>query len=391
MSNQLKNIAGISTYGLASGVKSASKDLALISIPNCRAAAGVFTRNQMAADCVTNTRNKISKGTLKAFVINSGNANALAPNAVKANKEICEKAADILNIKSEEVGVASTGVIGVELPFKKIISGLDIILNEEDSFTSAAEAILTTDTGIKTFYKEVEIDGKTVQMAGFAKGSGMIAPNMATMLGFLFTNVDLSQSQLQAMLSESTDKSFNQISVDTDTSTNDMVIAFTTGAVKIDFAREETQQEFQSHLDAACLNLAKQIITDGEGATRIIHARVLGATNVAQARAVSKSIVDSPLIKTAVHGADPNWGRVAMAIGKTPNIDIDSAQVEISVQGMLLFADGVAQSFSRDELAKLMAAKEVEIKVSLGVGDAEASAWGCDLSKKYIDINVDYN
>ena len=219
----------------------------------------------------------------------------------------------------------------------------------------------------------------------------MIAPNMATMLGFIFTNVNLSQDQLQAILSESVDKSFNQISVDTDTSTNDMVVAFTTGEVEIDFANEEVQQGFQSHFDVTCLKLSKQIITDGEGATKIIYAKVSSAATEAQARAVSKSIVDSPLVKTAIHGADPNWGRVAMAIGKTPDVEIDSTQLKIWIQGMLLFAEGIAQDFSRDELAKLMQAKEVEIKVYLGAGEAEASAWGCDLSKKYVDINVDYN
>lgn len=382
------DLAGVYGGAVSAGIKAGKLDLAYLYLPNCTAAAGVFTQNHFSAACVDYTRNVIASGEAKALIVNSGNANAVTGEEGQQNTErTAEIAAKHLGISPSSVAIASTGIIGVQMPMDKVEGGLSELLSttEQKEGSAVAEAILTTDTVPKEYFGSATDGGVEFSVAGIAKGAGMIAPNMATMLSFLVTDADLSSEVLQSSLQNAVSRSFNMMSVDTDTSTNDMVLIFSTGEKKT------TQEKFEELLTEACIDLAKQIATDGEGAETLIEVTVSGAATEGEAQQIAKAIVDSPLVKTAIHGADPNWGRVIMAIGKVPGVNVVPEKTSLSFQGVEVLSNGTPIQFDRDNLVDLLKSERVEISVELRVGEATATSWGCDLTKGYIDINTEYN
>lgn len=391
---KLTDISGVYASGTYCGLKSDSSklDLAYLYVPNATASAGVFTKNKFKAACITHTELALKNDTIKAVIINSGCANAATgPEGIENCKITAEKAASLLGIKNSQVATASTGIIGVQLDMKKILPGLDRILEnpERKEIDLAANAILTLDTKIKLAFAE---KGK-LQVGGFAKGAGMISPNMATMLGFMVTNVALTPTTLKRLLQKACDDSFNMISVDTDTSTNDMVLIISTGEIEATDVKEE---EIFELIKQCSISLAKQIVADGEGAEKLIEANVKGANSELEAKIVAKNLINSPLVKTAIHGADPNWGRLMMAIGKEPSVRFNPDEIDVYLAGQLVFTKGRPGKFERSDLKKLLKAAEVKIDVNLNCKASaqesySATAWGCDLTKKYIDINTDYN
>jgi len=331
---------------------------------------------------------------VKAVIINSGNANAGTGAAgLRDARQTAGMAAKLLGIKASEVAVTSTGIIGKPLPMPTIKAGLEELL--ADPFTrdgdAAARAIMTTDLTQKEVWVTGTVGGERVTIAGFAKGSGMIAPNMATMLGFLVTDAKIDSRALQTALRAAVDDSFNMTSVDTDTSTNDMVLVFSTGRKGKAITSPKLRNEFQNLLTKACQHLSKLIAADGEGATKLIEVKVAGARSIHEARRIAKNVVNSPLVKTAIHGADPNWGRVLAAAGKDPSAKVDPTKVDLTFAGAPVMKGGKIVPHDRARIRKLMAARDIPINLHLNLGKAEATAWGCDLTHGYVDINVSYN
>lgn len=377
-----------------SGIKAEKKDLSFIYVPSAVASAGVFTKNKFAAPSIVWTKRALKKNVMKAIVINSGNANAgTGMMGLDNTKTMAKEAALSLGLRQTEVGVASTGVIGVQLPMDGIKAGIRRLLSQSKvkNPDAVAEGIMTTDTYPKKVTLSRKIGKKTITVSGLAKGSGMIAPNMATMLAFLITDATVSSSFLQNALDKAVGRSFNSISVDTDTSTSDMVLFFATGERAFSVSKKEECAQFQMLVDDVCIALAKEIICDGEGATKCIEVQVSCARSVKEAKEVAFNIVDSPLVKTAIHGEDPNWGRLIMAIGKSYSVPFNPNMITVSLQGVVLFSKGMPAAFDEAVLKTLLEKKDVLIEVDLKMGDSQASVWGCDLTKAYIDINTDYN
>jgi len=390
----ITTISGVYAGSVAAGIKPGRDDLAYIYVPNAVASAGVFTTNKFKAACVTYTQKLMKRHTVKAVIINAGNANAATGDVgIRNAKRTGSRAAKRLNIPATEVAVSSTGIIGVQLPIDKIEAGLDTLLANpyQVDGMAAANAIMTTDLVPKHAYAEAIIGNKRIQVAGIAKGSGMIEPNMATMLGFVVTNARLDRAQLATHLKAAVDDSFNQISVDSDTSTNDMVLAFATGDHDVSPHDPEAVAAFRRLLTTVCQDLAKAIARDGEGATKLIELNVAGAASRSDARKIGKSVINSPLVKTAIHGADPNWGRVAAAIGKTPDVKINPDKVTIRFASTTVFEAGAPIDFDRELVSDALRRSTVVIDITLGLGSGRAQLWGCDLTKGYIDINTDYS
>ena len=385
-------IKGVFCSGVSAGIKSKGLDLGFIYVPSCEASAGVFTTNQFKAACVTRNQTIQLSKNFKAIVINSGNANAVTGQDGEANNQrIAETAAELLSLNADQVVTASTGIIGKPLPMQKYIAGLsDMLAQAEVTHDDlVAQAIMTTDTVQKTAYSEEDCAGQVIKCAGIAKGSGMIAPNMATMLGFIVTNYPATKSELQECLKEACDYSFNLISVDGDTSTNDMVLAMSSAEEQI-VRTQEAYLAFKRVLAQTCQSLAQQIIRDGEGATRLISVNIQESSSYEDAKKIALTIVNSPLVKTALHGADPNWGRVLAALGRA-GVALRTELVSVSMQGVKLVAAGQPVTFDRNDLHHKLEANEVLIEIALGLGSASVTAWGCDLSRAYVDINVEYN
>jgi glutamate N-acetyltransferase/amino-acid N-acetyltransferase len=272
-------------------------------------------------------------------------------------------------------------------------SGLQTLLKNprRQDGTSAARAIMTTDLTKKEVFITGKVAGQRVTVAGFAKGSGMIAPNMATMLGFLVTDAKVDSTTLRSLLKKAVDNSFNMTSVDTDTSTNDMVMAFSTGKKGNKVSSSAAKGEFLNLLTKACQHLAKLIAADGEGATKLIEVQVIGARSEREARVIAKNVVNSPLVKTAIHGADPNWGRVLAAAGKDPAVKVDPKRVDLTFAGAPVMRRGEVIPHNRTRIRKLMSVREIPVRLHLNLGTGEATAWGCDLTHGYVDINVSYS
>lgn len=390
----LTDIPGVYGCGMCCGIKPEKLDLCYIYVPECSGSAATFTTNYFRAPCVTYSEEVFAKNLIKAVVINSGNANAATGEpGYKNAQRTAAAAAEMLAISPNAVAVASTGIIGVALPIDKIESGLEKLLKAplQCEGEKVSDAILTTDLVAKEVFLEREISGQRVAIAGTAKGSGMIAPNMATMLGFLATDISMTSEEAREFLKTAVQESFNMISVDTDTSTNDAVMLFSTGAKDVKLSDSATRHAVQDLITEACRELAIKIVRDGEGATKLISVHVKGAQLISDAQAVARSIIDSPLVKTAVHGADPNWGRIVMAIGKTPNVEIIAENVEVFFGTTKVFSGGLPIAFDRAALRTYLQGSDVEIYVDLGNGSATATAWGCDLSHGYVDINVAYS
>jgi glutamate N-acetyltransferase/amino-acid N-acetyltransferase len=386
---------GFMASGVSAGIKkSGRKDVALIVAEKRCPAAAVFTTSSMAAAPVVVSRESISDGLLRAIVVNAGNANACTGESGMADaRAMAETTAAALGCDASDVVVASTGVIGVPMPMELVLAGiaeaaeeLDLVAGED-----AAEAILTTDTFVKTTGVAFELDGITYTVGGMAKGSGMIQPNMATMLAFVTTDAPLSTASCNAALRSAVARTFNRITVDSDTSTNDMCVLMASGSAGGDTI-DPGDQGFAivaSAIEHVCGELARMIVRDGEGATKLIAITVTGAVSESDAEAVAFAIANSPLVKTAIFGADANWGRVAMAIGKS-SAEVDPGRVRITFAGILTCEGGTAVPFSEEDAAVALAESDVEIAVDLGLGSSEATVWTCDLSYEYVRINGEY-
>jgi glutamate N-acetyltransferase/amino-acid N-acetyltransferase len=386
---------GFSACGVSAGIKkSGRKDVALVVATETCPAAAVFTRSSMAAPPVVVSRENVADGRLRAAVVNAGNANACTGERGLADaRAMAAATAGALGCPPGDVLVASTGVIGVPMPMERVLSGIAEAAGvlDDAAGVDAAEAIMTTDTFMKTTGVAFEVDGVTYTVGGMAKGSGMIQPNMATMLAFVTTDAPLTSAACDLALRSAIGRTFNRITVDSDTSTNDMCVLMASGAAGGD-AIDADDSRFPvvaAAIEHVCGEMARMVVRDGEGATKLITVTVTGAACESDAENVAFAIANSPLVKTAVFGGDANWGRVAMAIGKSTAV-VDPARVRIRFAGILTCEGGTAVPFSEDEAAAALAAEDVDISVDLGTGTGEATVWTCDLSYDYVKINGEY-
>ncbi len=373
------------------------KDLALILSEKPASAAAVYTTNLVKGAPLTVTEDHIRNGIARAIVCNSGNANTCNANGIEIAQKVCSLVAHHTGISKEDVVVASTGVIGQPLdiePFKNGMSALCAGLSQTGS-SLAAEAIMTTDTVKKELAVEFELGGKTCRMGGIAKGSGMIHPNMATMLVFITTDAAVTPEMLKTALSEDICDTFNMLSIDGDTSTNDMVCVLANGMACNPVVDKDGDdfQTFKKALKTLTVQLCRIIAGDGEGATKLIECRVFGAISEITAKVVAKSVICSSLVKSAMFGADANWGRVLCAIGYSgAAVDVNKIDVafESAAGGLTVCKNGAGVPFSEEHAKKVLSEKEIDILVNLNAGQASASAWGCDLTYDYVKINADY-
>ncbi|AKS47675.1 glutamate N-acetyltransferase [Octadecabacter temperatus] len=390
---QLPEIEGVRFASGATGVKYQDrKDVMLAELAAGTAIAGVFTRSSTRSAPVLDCQAKLGGSSVDraAILVNSGNSNAFTGSAgEKSVDAICNTVAESTEVPKARIFTASTGVIGERLPHEKItenVAGLAASLSSS-GIEDAANAIMTTDTFAKGSSAEVLIDGKTVKIAGIAKGSGMIAPDMATMLVYIFTDAKIEQPALQALLGALTDQTFNCITVDSDTSTSDSLMVAATGASGVDVT---DSAGFTQALHGVMLDLAHQVVRDGEGATKFVEVKVTGAASDAEARQVGLSIANSPLVKTAIAGEDPNWGRVVMAIGKS-GAQADRDLLSIKFGDVLVAENGwVSPGYSEEAGAEHMKQQDILISVDLGIGGGIGTVWTCDLTHGYITINADY-
>lgn len=385
---------GFKAAGIFCGIKKRKKDLALIYSEYSCTAAGTFTMNKVKAAPLVISQNLIKRDkTVKAILINSGNANACTgepgyDDALKMQRWCAEK----LDIFPADVLISSTGVIGQRLQVEKIQIGLDEIVSSlsYNGGYDAAEAIMTTDTKIKSFAVKVRLKSGDVTIGGICKGSGMIMPNMATMLGFISTDAKIEKGLLQTLLNETVNISFNKISVDGETSTNDMVIFLANGASGISLLQNsDDYSDFLSALKAFTVEMAKSIVSDGEGATKLVTVKVSGAKTKSDSDLIGKSIANSSLVKTAIHGADANWGRILSAAGQS-GAEFDPAKVSISFSNLPVLLPNYTLTLDEELASKILSQKEFEIQIDVGEGSEETTWWTCDLSEEYIKINADY-
>ena len=394
----LANIDGLRMAAGAAGVKyTGRKDLMLAVFDKPVAVAGVFTKSKTASAPVQWDRYAVRGGLARALVVNSGNANAFTGVAGKrAVHQTAEVAAKAIDCPIRQVFVSSTGVIGEYLNVARITEAVPKLHKrlKNSAWHDVAQAIMTTDTFPKGASCVTSVNGKKVRISGIAKGSGMIAPNMATMLAYIFTDARLPVQILKRLLRSSNDRSFNCITVDGDTSTSDTVLVFATGTVPLGFSprsiRDERLQPFRAALDKVMLDLAQQIVRDGEGATKLVRVDVSGATSTGAARRIGMAVANSPLVKTAVAGSDPNWGRIVMAVGKSGE-NIFPEKLRISIGPFLITEQGrVREEFQESVVAAYMRGTEIEIGVDVGIGRGQSTVWTCDLSQEYVAINADY-
>ncbi len=390
---------GFMAWGTSCGIKAGGqKDLAIIVSEEMCDAAAIYTKNKVKGAPLMVTKEHLADGKARALICNSGNANTCAPGGYDLAKETCRIVADGLGVRPEDVVVASTGVIGESLSIDNFEYGIPELIENmsagEKASHEAALAIMTTDTVPKEEAVEFEIAGRKCHIGGIAKGSGMIHPDMATMLSFITTDVRISPELLYDGLKECADESFNQISVDGDTSTNDNVIIMANGMSGCEEIKgEEGYEIFKEALREVMVTLAKAIARDGEGAGKLIECLVVGAPDNETARAVSKSVISSDLLKAAVFGGDANWGRILCAVGNSKGeFDADNIDVDMgSETGMVAVCRGSAhEPYSEERASQILAEQDIKIKVDLNQGDGQAVAWGCDLTYEYVKINGDY-
>ena len=387
---------GFKAAGVKAGIKkSGNLDLALIYTEKEAAVAGVFTKNAVAAAPVIVSREVVKGGKAHAIVANAGCANACTGETGLANaRKMAALAAAEVGCASDEVLVGSTGIIGVNQPMDKLEAGIKAAAAElsEDGSKNAGNAIITTDTYSKACSCEVEIGGQAVRFGAIAKGSGMIQPNMATMLCYITTDANISSQLMQKALSEIVEVSFNMISVDGDMSTNDTVLVLAngaSGAAEITDGSPE-YDKFYATLKEICQELSKRIAADGEGATKFLTINVSGTKTFEDAKTVAMSIAKSPLVKTAFFGEDPNWGRVICAVGYA-GIPMVPEKTVIKFGGVPVYANGLGAEFNEDDIHKVMAEHDIVIDVEMGMGDAKATVWSCDFSYEYVKINGEYH
>ena len=392
-------IKGASFAAIGAGIKYQNrKDVMLVHLAPGTAMAGVFTRSSTRSGCVRDCQAKLAlKAPLDAgaaILVNSGNSNAFTGAlGDKAVAEVTGAAAAALGLPASRVFSSSTGVIGEPLPFEKITQVIPALVADlrEDGIQMAAEAIMTTDTFPKGAFAVIEGEGGPIHISGIAKGSGMIAPDMATMLVYIFTDARIAPAKLQNLLARNTDETFNSITVDSDTSTSDTLLIAATGqSPAAEVKSGPVAKAFEAALRAVMLDLAQQVVRDGEGATKLVEIRVTGAASPEDALRVGKAIADSPLVKTAVAGEDPNWGRIVAAIGKS-GAEAERDKLRISFGDILVAENGWrAPSYTEEAGAAYMKQQNLVIAVDLGLGRAKRTIWTCDLTSRYIEINADY-
>ena len=392
----LPDISGVALSTAASGMKYAGRDdMLLMRLEDGGTLAAVFTRSDMAAAPVAWCRQQLAGGGApRALLVNAGNANAFTGDGGMAAVEACCRGmASRLGCAPGEVMMASTGVIGEPLDTTILAAQFDSLVAGVAGWQAAAEAIRTTDTFAKGAGASASIGSRTVHISGIAKGSGMIAPDMATMLGFIATDAALPRDVLAALLAEATKHSFNAITVDSDTSTNDSVYLMASGRAgnpPVSSAADPALDSFRAALDTVMQDLAKQIVRDGEGASKFITVRVAGAADDDAARRIGMAIANSPLVKTAIAGEDANWGRIVMAVGKA-GAGVDPRQLDISVGGLRITAGGARlEGYDEAPVAAHMKGDEIDIEVRVGDGPGGARIWTCDLTHGYVSINADY-
>ena len=382
---------GFTAAGWAAGLKpSGNPDLALLLAPEGAVCGGAFTRSVVRAACVDLCAQRLeaSGGRIRAVLINSGQANACTGDrGLIDSQRATAAAADRLGLDEESVLLCSTGVIGVPIPMPTLLAGLDPLAGAlaTSGGEAAAQAILTTDLVDKQVALEADLQGRRVRIGGMAKGSGMIHPDMATMLGFFSCDAGVEPSRWQAMVRRAVQRSFNAITVDGDTSTNDTVLAFAAGEA----LPEDQLDALEDGLTAAMQQLAQAIARDGEGATCLIEVQVEGAVDEASALAVARTVCGSSLVKTAVHGRDPNWGRIVAAAGRS-GVAFDPEAVALWIGSHQLMEAGQPVAFDRDAASAVLREDRVSIRLRLGSGPGSGVGWGCDLSDQYVRINADY-
>lgn len=390
---------GFVANGIHAGIRASQekKDLAMVLSEGPSNAAGVYTNNLVKSATITVTKAHIANGKAEGIIVNSGIANTCTDDGVKVAEEMCNIAAKATGLHPEDFVVCSTGVIGKRLPLgpieegmPKLVSGLSTLGHKD-----AACAIMTTDTRMKECAVQFELSGRVCHLGGMAKGSGMIHPNMSTMLVFLTTDVAISAGLLQNALSSDVKKSFNMISIDGDTSTNDTVILMANGKAQNPFIGSENKDYaiFMKALNSVTIALCRMIAGDGEGATKLLECIVSGAKDEESAKIVAKSVISSSLTKAAMFGADANWGRVLCAIGYS-GADVDVSKIDVSFRSekgtIDVCKDGFGIDFSEEKAKEILLMDEVDILVCLNSGEYQATAWGCDLTYDYVKINGDY-
>ena len=394
---------GFSANGVHCGIRKGreKRDLAMIFSSVPASSAAVFTKNLVKGAPLVVTKNNIqaSKNISQAVICNSGIANTCNADGIEIAQQMCKLAAESLNIEPEKIIVGSTGVIGQKLNIEPIKNGIhDLIAGLENSQQGsdyAAEAIMTTDTVKKEIAVEFEINGVTCHMGGIAKGSGMIHPNMATMLVFITTDTAITGELLQKALSQQVPETFNMLSIDGDTSTNDMAVVLANGTAENDLINSEDENFniFNDALNKIMAGLARMLAADGEGATKLLECKISGAKDLQTARIAAKSVICSSLFKAAMFGADANWGRVLCALGYS-GVDIDPLKVDVAFKSpagqIEVCKNGTGLDFSEDLAKTILSEKEIEILVNLNLGEAKAIAWGCDLTYDYVKINGSY-
>lgn len=401
MIKNITSVRGITCWGAHTGVKSMRRDLAIIFSKVPASAAAVFTQNQVVAAPVTVSRKHIADGKAQAIVINAGNANAATgKQGMEGAEAMTASLAEELKIDKELVLVASTGIIGVKFPTTEIVNGIKEnaknLTNRSNAGSFVANAILTTDTFAKEGFVEFEVDGREINMAGIAKGSGMIHPNMATMLAFIVTDIAIEPKFLKTIVKETVDKSFNMITVDGDTSTNDMVIVLANGLAQNDIIKSKKDKGyliFKKHLEEMMVHLAQLIVSDGEGASKFIEYEIVNAPTEEYARTMIRKISDSALVKTAMFGRDPNWGRIISAAGNA-GLPFNYEEIDLYIgsdkKTVKVLEQGTPLEFDTNYIKKLLRESHLKIVLDLHNGKAKAKGWGTDLTTDYVLFNSVY-
>lgn len=391
-------VRGVKLTAVCAGIKKVDRrDVVLFELAEGSNVAGVFTKNAFCAAPVTVCREHLAAAPIRYLVINSGNANACTgEQGLRDAKATCAAIAQAKGVKQEQVLPFSTGVIGEPLPLAKIIAVIPEALQKanENGWDDAGAGIMTTDTRAKGFSEQFDYHGKTITVNGIAKGAGMIKPNMATMLGYIATDAKVAQPVLQQLAREAADKSFNRITIDGDTSTNDSCILIASGQVdvpEIAQASGDLYEKLRSVILAAHVHLAKSIVSDGEGATKFVTVAVSGGANRDECLDVGYAVAHSPLIKTALFASDPNWGRIVAAIGYAGVENLDANKVRVHLNDVLIVENGGrAASYTEAQGQAVMSGAEIAIKINLGRGDFAETIWTTDLSYEYVRINADY-
>ena len=383
--------AGAVHAGIRSDTPEDVMDVTILAADGETTGAAVFTKNRVTAAPVIVSREHIGRAAPHAVVVNSGNANAaVGEQGMTDARASAQMVADKLGLRTDEVLVCSTGVIGVPMPMDVMRRGIDAVELADDAGHGFALAIMTTDLASKESAVTVEIGGQTITVAGATKGSGMIHPDMATMLAFITTDAAVEQDCLQRVVTRAADRSFNMISVDGDTSTNDTLIVIANGAAGNEaITGGEDEKLIEDAVTYVSMELAKAIVRDGEGATKLIEINVSGALNDSDARQAARVISTSPLVKTAVFGNDPNWGRVMMALGRS-GVEMQESRVTLHFNDICVLENGQVVPFDRDDAVERMKQPEVRFDVALGLGSGAATAWTCDFSYEYVRINGEY-